>query len=182
MPQAQKFIRKQLNSVKLKEYIVLHLNTSSPMRNPRKSFGVELLNKLMRENLNVVFVDSADKKNEINELIGEYKNCYNFSGITRSMMEVAALLSMAQCVVSVDTSIIHMATAVGTPTYGLYGPFSGEQRLSTYKNCKWVNGKCDISPCCKHQQELCTEAIDGHPICYDTIDQYKVLEEIKTLI
>jgi ADP-heptose:LPS heptosyltransferase len=188
MPQAQKFINKQLESVKLKEFIVLHLNTSSPMRNPRVRFKLTLLDKLlihMDEDIKVVFVDSADKKKDVQFLIDQSCNpdsCYNFCGETRSMMEVAALLSKAQCVVSVDTSIIHMATAVGTPTYGLYGPFSGEQRLSTYENCKWVNGTCPISPCCLHQQEECPQSKDGFSVCYDNIDLDHVIKEIKTLI
>ena len=184
MPQAQKFI----NKMNLGKYIVLHLNTSSPMRNPNMKFKLSILDKLLmqyNDNLKVLFVDSADKKKDIDLLIDsciDPNKCINLAGKTRSMMEVAAVLKNAKCVVSVDTSIIHIATAVGTPIYGIYGPFSGEQRLSTYNNCKWVNGTCPISPCRLHQQEPCPQSVDAFSPCYNSINLDNCIEEIKTLI
>jgi len=169
----------------IKDFIILHLQTSTPMRNPREEFKLDILNRLLSIGFNVGFVDSSVQKMEINNLISKSinpNNCYNFAGITRDMNDVAVILNMAKLVVSVDTSIIHIATAVGTPIYGLYGPFPGRIRLATYNNCKWVDGVCDISPCCLHQQELCHKAENGHPICYDNIDLDKVIIKIKTLI
>jgi ADP-heptose:LPS heptosyltransferase len=177
--QSLKYITKQDIPDK---FIVLHMRTSTPMRNPGIRFKLSILDKLLMDDFKVVFVDSADKKEDIDFLIDNCvvpEDCYNFAGITRNMNDVTALLSLAQCVVSVDTSMIHIATAVGTPTYGLYGPFPGELRVSTYLKNKWVNGTCDISPCQLHQQELCPK---GSAICYDNIDLGKTIEEIKTLI
>jgi ADP-heptose:LPS heptosyltransferase len=175
-----KYIKKEIRKLELdtKPFIVIHLKTSTPRRNPSMEFKNNIIDALITD-YNIVFIDSADQKNEINKLINGRSNCYNLCEVSRNMTDVLAILNLARIVVSVDTSIIHMATAVGTPTYGLYGPFNGELRVSTYNNCKWVNGTCDISPCLVHSSDVCEH---GFPICYDSIDIQRAIKEIKTLI
>lgn len=165
--------------------ILLHLKTSSPKRNPSEIFKINITNKLLDAGYYIVFVDSAAQKEEIKALINRSSNpnkCFNFSGITRNMIDVTALLSLVKCVVSVDTSIIHMACAVGIPTYGLYGPFNGEIRVGTYHKNKFINGTCSRSPCCEHGLQLCDQTKGGYPICYDSIDLDMVVEDVNVLV
>ena len=184
-PEYRRFWIKELDKRKIKDFIILNYNSGNPMRIPRPKFRIGLLNKLIDQDYNIVFIDSLDKYEEIRKLIRSSKNpkkCFNFIKKSDSIVSSTSLVSLAKCVVSVDTGLAHIATAVGTPLYGIYGPFHGYIRVSTYPDCKWVDSDLECAPCLEHDLENCTNSKNGYPLCYDKYDQDKMVEEIKTLI
>ena len=95
----------------------------------------------------------------------------------------------AKLIIAPDSSSIHLAAALGKPCYGIYAPFPGEIRMSTYKKCKWttpipVIGICKWGGlnCCQHQTQVCEFNKFNISPCFDLIDYQKVREEINKII
>lgn len=54
------------------------------------------------------------------------------SEANRSLRELFSMISACDVVVSPDTAHVHIAAALGVPTYGIFGPTDGLIRLSDY--------------------------------------------------
>jgi heptosyltransferase-2 len=123
----------------------------------------------------VVFVGlDTSIKNKLNRL--ESNNLINLIGKT-SLKDVAEILSHAECVVSNDSGLMHLSSAVDTPIVGIYGSSSPEytpplceesKREIIYKNL-------DCSPCFKRSCPL------GHTNCLNYITVDMVLSAIARL-
>ncbi len=59
----------------------------------------------------------------------------------KKIRQVAAILSLAQLVVSNDTGIMHVAAAVGTPVLSLFGPTDPEQWAPIGTKHRYIVGK-----------------------------------------
>lgn len=165
-------------------FLVLQLRANTVLRTPRPEFWLNLLNGLVDNHISVMFVDEPKVAPEIDELI---KKCnkpelaYNFSPHSKDMGDAMAMVSLSKLVVSIDTGLIHIASAIGKPTYGIYGPFPGKIRLGTYDKCYWIDTPCECAPCVTHGYSPCKHAEKGYPICYDKIDMEKLVNNIKIL-
>nr|WP_319491297.1 glycosyltransferase family 9 protein [uncultured Desulfobacter sp.] len=74
--------------------------------------------------VNLVITGSPDERPRAQALIDSSGlPIVNMAGET-SIMEMAALLKLAVMVISIDTSAVHIATAVGTATVSVFGPSS----------------------------------------------------------
>lgn len=172
----------------LEKFIVLQPRASSIIRSPREGFWVSLIEKLIEKGMKIIITDIPQKSDWIEkEIIGKIREDYrdkvfNFSSYSKSMDYSIALVSLSEMCVATDSSIIHIAASLGKKIYGVYGPFPGEIRLTTYPNCKFVNGTCPISPCFTHGHNPCQKSdSSGFSICYDSIDIEKTSEEIVEL-
>lgn len=79
--------------------------------------------ELMRSGFTICFVGGSDEKNlsaEIAQEIG-MDGLLNVTGIF-SLDQTAALLKRCRFLISNDTGIMHLATAVGTPVIAIFGP------------------------------------------------------------
>jgi ADP-heptose:LPS heptosyltransferase len=186
LPEAKLYWKNILKKKNINNFIICQFTSANKMRNPRPKFRGDILNKLIKEGYKIVFVDHPSKNEDINKLIKHSKNpkqCFNFTNKSDTLVTSAALMSMADLVLSVDTGAIHMAAALGIPAYGIYGPFNGYIRLATYPNCKWIDPiGLDCIPCLEHDLEACDNHSQGYPKCYDLLDQDKIIKEIKVLL
>jgi len=182
---------KMKNSIKFlsekkidKNFLILQLRASTVLRTPRLEFWLEMLNELVNNNIPVMFVDVPKVAGDIDEVI---KKCdrpelvYNFSPYSKTIGDAMAMINFSNLVVAVDTGLIHIATALGKPVYGIYGPFPGKIRLGTYDKCYWVDTPCECAPCVTHGYTPCKNAVDGYPICYDKINIKELVNNIKIL-
>ena len=92
--------------------------------------------------------------------------------------ELASVISAAGTVVGVDTGLVHLAAALGTPCITLYGSTDpgligtlGESQLH-------LQAQFPCSPC---QQKKCTypDESDVFPACYSTLDPERVWKELQ---
>lgn len=61
-----------------------------------------------------------------------------------------AVLATCDAVVAPDSSLCHVAGALGIPTVATFGPFLFQTRVSYAKSIHPVNGKADCAPCNHH--------------------------------
>jgi heptosyltransferase-3 len=112
--------------------------------------------------------------------------------------EVGYLLSKASVYVGLDTSVTHMAAALGIPTIALYGPtnpvkwgpmprnvsFSGESPYvrkgsQMVKNVFLLQGKGDCVPC---HEEGCNRNTKSFSKCLQDIPAADVIQALKTMM
>ena len=126
-------------------------------------------------NYQVVFVGlDTSIKNKINSL--ESTNIINLIGKT-SLKDVVEVLSNAKCVVSNDSCLMHLSSAVDAPIVGIYGSSSPKYTPPLCKASRHeiIYKNLDCSPCFKRSCPL------GHTNCLNYITVDMVLSAIARL-
>lgn len=140
------------NPLAERSYVVCHLWPGGigrglkewPLENWRQLFG-----ELTRKGLEIVLTGSLADRNRNQECLRPdvLHNVHNVAGL--DLAKTAAVLAGARLVVSVNTGIMHMAAALGSPVVGLQGPTSsrrwgpvGKKSIavdSTLTGCGYLN-------------------------------------------
>jgi ADP-heptose:LPS heptosyltransferase len=171
-----------------KDYIVMQLRASSPIRTPRPEFFGELITKLSAAGHNVVLTDSQRNAEQLDHFIKDYitqtkGKVYNFAPHSKTLDYSIALIYHSKCVCATDSAMNHIAASMDVPCYGIYGPFPGFIRLKTYPKADWVDAVFPCAPCFIHGQYPCPKAgADGASPCYDKIDKDRVVQKIGELL
>jgi len=170
------------------EFYLFQIRASSPIRTPRPTIWKTLIDKLLDDGKKIIITDSPYMDVQIDsfcDAFGDHKNknIFNFCHYSKSLDKSIALASMAKMTISPDSSFIHIAQSLGVKSFGVYGAFDGDIRLSTYKDCDYYlcKTKEECGPCFLHGQNPCKNSKNGHPICYDNIDYDICYKQIKEL-
>jgi ADP-heptose:LPS heptosyltransferase len=154
-------------------FILMQLRASSPIRTPRHEFWEQIINELNRRGYKVILTDNPRQKDKVTEfikLLEKPEMVYNFCQYSESIAHSIALTKLAKAVIATDSAMNHIAASLDIPCFGIYGPFPGEIRLSTYPKASWVDAKRHCSPCFIHSPKPCQYAsFDGYSPCYDEL-------------
>lgn len=170
-----------------KDFIIVQLRASSPIRTPRPEFWAKIVNGLTEKGYNILITDSPRQTKNVDAFITEFvtdkTKVFNFCKESITLDYSIALTSLSQCVIATDSALNHIAASLDVPCYGIYGPFPGHIRMKTYPKGAWVDAKRECSPCYIHSPNPCPKAgADGFSPCYDNIDIPETITEIETLI
>ena len=103
---------------------------------------------------------------------GMKKRVLNLAGKT-SLMTLAALFEMADCVISTDTGPMHLAVAVGAPVVAIFGPTASWRTGPFGTNHHVIRADLECSPCFKRQCQ--------HVECMAHISVESVLEGVEKI-
>ncbi len=177
------------NNIEKDNFILIQLNASSPIRTPSPNFWKSLIEALLNNfNYKIIFTDSPHRGPKIdlfiNENLKQYKDkLFNFSPYSKTLSTGISMASLSKLIISTDSAMIHIGAALNKRIFGIYGPFPGHIRLSTYKNCDWIQPEnCKCVPCFKHGQQPCRNSRNNYSICYDLINIDNTIEKIKNLL
>lgn len=131
-----------------------------------------------------VWLMGSQKDREVCDTIRAYQNsdaqshCYNLAGVT-ALAEAIDLMSQADCVVSNDSGLMHIAAALGRPLVGVYGSTSPQftPPLSEQVSIESVDVEC--RPC--FQRECPKAPESGHMKCLQDLSAQKVLAAVDEL-
>lgn len=168
-----------------KGYIVLQLRASSPIRTPRPEMWRKVVNILTHRGHKVVITDSPRMGKMIDDfkgIVDKPEMVFNFAHHSETLDCTIALASLAKLVVATDSALIHLAASLGTPSFGIYGPFPGNIRMTTYKNSDWTDCQAPCSPCFLHGSQPCVKNVKGHGICYDNLNVQEMIFKIERLL
>ena len=98
-----------------------------------------------------------------------------FSGKT-TLAQTAALIKKCDFFVSNDSGLLHVASAIGTPAIGIYGP-TNPARTGPYPDSRHLVRKdLDCSPCYSGKPVRC-----GHLDCIRLVRVEDVIKKIEEL-
>lgn len=125
----------------------------------------------------VVVIGSASERGRAEALI---RNCsgrvFNAAGET-TLGELAALLSLSQLHIGVDSAAPHIAAAVGTPTMTLYGPSDWRDWAPVGEDHRVIVSSMDCIPC--HQMGCQGQ---GKSLCLENLSVDQVKESIRSAV
>ncbi len=175
--------------VKKNDFLLIQMSASSPIRTPSLEVWKSIIDKLVENNHKIIITDSPKKSPWVEQFITTLKNkenVYNFAKYSTDIGKTIAMTELAKCVISTDSSLMHIAQSVDTKAFGIFGPFLGEIRLSTYKNVDWINYKNEennCSPCFTHGNNPCKFSTnDGHSKCFNSIKPDEIIEKLNKLL
>ncbi len=141
---------KFLNSIPKGKFIVLNLSAGHPMRTWALEKYVSLLELLLKEFKDLIFVLISTPKDYSKSIavasnFSERVFCYG----SNSILDAAALISRCNLVISPDTSIVHLSSVYSIPVLGLYSlyktnlnnwtPFNVPNKILFVQNSKTIN-------------------------------------------
>jgi ADP-heptose:LPS heptosyltransferase len=147
--------------------IAFQMRASSNLRTMPLTKSIEIINALTDLGFTVGIIDSSREEKIVQSVIDQCplkrkERVINLAKLSKSLNHCVSILKLCCGSVSTDSSVTHLANAVGIPSIGIYGPFRGELRMLYYDNADWVNGsdgwnECGRAPCYAHdaQAHLC---------------------------
>ena len=98
-----------------------------------------------------------------------------------SLGELAAMIAAASAVVGVDTGLVHLAAALGTPCITLYGATDPGLIGTLGESQMHLQAQFPCAPC---QQRKChyPEEAEVYPACYSTLDPDRVWMELDRML
>ncbi len=176
----QKYLNKYkalVNKNKFNIFVHYHAGYSNRKINP--FFLASILKKIKTNDIEFIFSKFKNEK-EKNMLVNEYKWRYIY---TPTIIDLFALVSICNYVISVDTVIPHFCGAIDKPFLGIFGPFSPELRITTYKNADWivpnktkVKEICEEYPCKIHGS---CKINKDYGECFKFIEEEIFIQKIK---
>jgi len=171
-----------------KDFILLQLKASSPIRTPSPDVWLKIVNELLKDGNKIIITDAPHNSDMVNKFLEKVdqkyinKDIFNFSPYSLELDYGVALCSLAKIVVGTDSAMMHIAASLDVPCMGVYGPFPGEIRLSLYKNSDWVNCKKECSPCFSHMNTPCKNSKGGYSQCYENIDINEFITKFRKVL
>ena len=168
-----------------KSFIIIQICSLSIIRTPDPLIWKKLIDKLTLKDHKIIITDQPSKAKFIDDFIDTLENkenVFNFAHYSFNISDTIALASLAKLALSTDSALIHIAAALDIKSFGIYGPFPGKLRLSTYKNCEWIDCNETCSPCFKHGYEPCSNSVNGYSSCFESLDIDLALNKIEKLL
>jgi heptosyltransferase-2 len=123
----------------------------------------------------------GEAEREVGEVVAAAGGRFAASAAGRfDLQGSGALLKAARCVVSGDTGLMHLATAVGTPVVALYGPTVEPFGFFPYRaRATVIERELGCRPCSAFGGPRCPL---GHHRCLEDITPDEVLEAVRRLL
>lgn len=171
--------------VEEKSFIIVQMRSSSPIRTPRSSFWKNIIDILTSKGHTILLTDSPHNSSTIDkfiETLEDKEKVFNFCKHSNDVSDTIAVTSLSKMAFAIDSSLIHIAESLKVRSFGLFGPFPGNIRLSTYKYADWIDAKKSCAPCFKHGMSLCKYANSGYVSCYDNLNIDEIIERISRYV
>jgi len=136
----------------------------------------EVIDELVNKGKKVILAGGPDDDyciTRILSLIGckDSKNFVNYYGKTKSMQDLGELISKAEKFICSDSAPLHVAVALRTKTYVIFGPTDDNKLIPKTEQVVAIkaNDTCPLKPCLWERRMTTCEALDCLKINADDI-------------
>jgi len=162
--------------------LILHPGTSQATKCwPVERFGA--LADLVSDRYNVVVTGSSGERSLADGIVGAAAHSEKLlvaAGALPDIRQTAALIQKAKAVITGDTSVLHISSALGTPLVGVYGSTRPRDNAPMFGNSELVF--VEDLPCAPCYQSHCSLSGDKHLACLTGISAHRVLEALERLL
>ncbi len=171
------WVEKFLNGIISKDtpLVLFNLGASLPQKKwPAKNWK-RLASILIERDIKILLLGTIEENTIAQELIEELPSIASAVSKT-SLMQAAGIMSKADLMISADSGPIHIASAIGIPVIGLYGPDSPllTGPFTEKKRVFYLNLPC--SPC--YKRPVCNGSFE----CMDKITPEDVAKAVIELL
>lgn len=148
----------------------------SAKRWPTAHFAA-LANALLQEmpQAQIILLGSGKDKPVCDEIRALAPQAHDFAGTT-SLAEALALIAQAAVMVSNDSGLLHIASALNRPIIALYGPTDPDHAPPFSDVAKSISLRLSCAPCRQRECPL------GHHDCMQKLSPDKVLSAVKPML
>ncbi len=166
---------------KIPNSILIHPGVSkmSVQKGMIKTVGAEIwadtINSLLEQGKKVILAGGPDDEECINTIL---KNTIpsplftNYYGKTKSLKDLAELIGKAEKFICSDSAPLHVAVAIGTETYAIFGPTDDKKLIPPNVTAIKANDKCQLKPCLWERRQTTCENLDCLKITAQDILKY----------
>ncbi len=169
------------NGIRLEEHkiITIGIESTTSNRNWPFEYTLELTKALVEEGYKVIWLGTDKTKAEQERpILSEKHGALNLIGNT-GIRDAMALLVLTDVYIGPSSGLLCIATALETPSIGLWGAFDPKCRSVFYDKYTALWGKENCSPCGEHW----TECRHGHPSpCMKRITPSAVFAEVEKML
>lgn len=103
----------------IQDYYCINISATSASRYWQTQKWIEFLNYLGESHIECLIITSPADAKLVNEIISSTKNAFHFS--TDSIVDVFSVVKHSEMTITVDTAVVHIASAFDVPVLALYG-------------------------------------------------------------
>lgn len=146
---------------------------------PEEKFG-NLVDLIQRGEKIKIVVLGGERDKKIGSFLKKQKSIIDLSG-QLSLLETAHIISKGKMIVSNDSGLMHMATAVQTPVLAIFGSTVKELGFFPYRSESVVieNSQLSCRPCSHIGRKKCPR---GHFKCMEEITPEQVYAGLKSIL
>lgn len=138
---------------------------------------VELGNALQKKYDGTVILNGARVDKEVLAPLNAIKNSVNYVG-ELPLIDSCAVIAQADLMLSGDSGPLHIATALGVKSVGLYGSMPIE-RTGCYSNGINIVSSMECAPCNKRKCKFLKKTKKVYAPCMENISVDEIIEKIK---
>ena len=139
--------------------IAIHPGAKEPTRRWPATSYAELAERILTHGgTRIIVLGEAAERAAFGEVFASFDPSRLLDCIGRtSLLEAAALIGSAGLFIGNDSSLLHVAIALRTPSLALFGPTSAKQLLpadphfQSLDSCRWIREQGRALPCYMHQ-------------------------------
>jgi len=121
----------------------------------------ETINLLLENGKQVILAGGPDDDECIKEILKQVHNNKSFTNVygqTKNLRELAELIGKAEKFLCSDSAPLHIAVAIGTETYAIFGPTDDKKLIPPSVTAIKINDDCPLKPCLwERRQTTCKE-------------------------
>lgn len=123
----------------------------------------ETINLLLQKGKNVILAGGKDDDECIKNILANIEECENFTnfyGKTKNLKDLAELISKAEVFLCSDSAPLHVAVAVGTKTFAIFGPTDDKKLIPESVTAIKSNDNCKLKPCLWDKRQITCKNLD----------------------
>lgn len=141
---------------------------------------IELGNKIQEKYNGTVILTGAQEDKDFLQPLNKIKNSVNFIG-ELPLQDSCGIISQADLMLSGDSGPLHIATALGIKSIGLYGSMPAE-RTGCYCNGINIISKKSCVPCNRRKCKFLKKTKKIYAPCMEEINTDTVFEEVQKIL